>query len=53
MIPEAWENKGDFSVEWRAFYQFQLPPLHGPAAVAFTDGTVIGAAHCNGSRPLC
>ena len=56
MIPEAWENKDDLSVEWRAFYQFHaclMEPWDGPAAVAFTDGTVIGAQlDRNGFRPL-
>jgi glutamate synthase (NADPH) large chain len=56
MIPEAWENKRELSAERRAFYQFHacmMEPWDGPAAVAFTDGTVIGAQlDRNGFRPL-
>ena len=56
MIPEAWENKEDLSAERRAFYQFHaclMEPWDGPAAVAFTDGTLIGAQlDRNGFRPL-
>ena len=56
MIPEAWENKDDLSPERRAFYQYHkcvMEPWDGPAAVVFTDGTVIGAQlDRNGFRPL-
>jgi glutamate synthase (NADPH) large chain len=56
MIPEAWENKEDLSAERRAFYEFHsclMEPWDGPAAVAFTDGTLIGAQlDRNGFRPL-
>ena len=56
MIPEAWENKEELSAERRAFYQFHacmMEPWDGPAAVAFTDGTVMGAQlDRNGFRPL-
>ena len=56
MIPEAWENKEDLTAERRAFYQFHscvMEPWDGPAAVAFTDGTLIGAQlDRNGFRPL-
>ena len=56
MIPEAWESKEDLSPERRAFYQFHscvMEPWDGPAAVAFTDGTLIGAQlDRNGFRPL-
>jgi glutamate synthase (NADPH/NADH) large chain len=56
MIPEAWENKGDLSPERRAFYQYHsclMEPWDGPAAVVFTDGTIIGAQlDRNGFRPL-
>ncbi len=56
MIPEAWENKEDLSAERRAFYQFHsclMEPWDGPAAVAFTDGSLIGAQlDRNGFRPL-
>ncbi|HTT89915.1 MAG TPA: glutamate synthase large subunit [Acidimicrobiales bacterium] len=56
MIPEAWENKLDLPPERRAFYEFHsclMEPWDGPAAVAFTDGTLIGAQlDRNGFRPL-
>ena len=56
MIPEAWENKDDLSPARRAFYEYHgclMEPWDGPAAVAFTDGTVIGAQlDRNGFRPL-
>jgi len=56
MVPEAWENKEQLSAQRRAFYQFHaclMEPWDGPAAVAFTDGTVVGAQlDRNGFRPL-
>ena len=55
MIPEAWENHDAMSPERRAFYRFHaslIEPWDGPASVAFTDGTVIGAVlDRNGLRP--
>jgi glutamate synthase (NADPH/NADH) large chain len=55
MIPEAWENHDTMDVEKRAFYRFHsslMEPWDGPASVAFTDGTVIGAVlDRNGLRP--
>jgi glutamate synthase (NADPH) large chain len=55
MIPEAWENHESMSPEKRAFYQFHaslMEPWDGPASIAFTDGTVIGAVlDRNGLRP--
>jgi glutamate synthase (NADPH/NADH) large chain len=55
MIPEAWENHRTMDPARRAFYQFHasmMEPWDGPAAVAFTDGTVIGAVlDRNGLRP--
>ncbi len=55
MIPEAWENHEDMDPARRAFYEFHsmfMEPWDGPAAVAFTDGTVIGAVlDRNGLRP--
>jgi glutamate synthase (NADPH/NADH) large chain len=55
MIPEAWENHRSMSRERRAFYQFHssmMEPWDGPASIAFTDGTVIGAVlDRNGLRP--
>jgi glutamate synthase (NADPH) large chain len=55
MIPEAWENHDTMDVDKRAFYRFHsslMEPWDGPASVAFTDGTVIGAVlDRNGLRP--
>jgi len=55
MIPEAWENDAAMDPARRAFYQFHaslMEPWDGPASVAFTDGTVIGAVlDRNGLRP--
>ncbi|MGE5763490.1 MAG: glutamate synthase central domain-containing protein, partial [Mycobacterium leprae] len=55
MIPEAWENHAEMDPARRAFYRFHstmMEPWDGPAAVAFTDGTVIGAVlDRNGLRP--
>jgi glutamate synthase (NADPH/NADH) large chain len=55
MIPEAWENHDAMDPKKRAFYQFHaslMEPWDGPASVAFTDGTVIGAVlDRNGLRP--
>jgi glutamate synthase (NADPH/NADH) large chain len=55
MIPEPWENHESMSPERRAFYQFHasvMEPWDGPASIAFTDGTVIGAVlDRNGLRP--
>ncbi len=56
MVPEAWENHESMDPARRAFYQFHaslMEPWDGPAAVAFTDGTVIGSVlDRNGLRPL-
>ncbi len=55
MIPEAWENHDTMDAEKRAFYRFHsslMEPWDGPASVAFTDGTLIGAVlDRNGLRP--
>ena len=55
MIPEAWENHTEMDPARRAFYEFHatlMEPWDGPADVAFTDGTVIGAVlDRNGLRP--
>ncbi|MCA1647331.1 MAG: glutamate synthase subunit alpha, partial [Chloroflexi bacterium] len=55
MIPEAWENHTTMSPEKKAFYRFHaslMEPWDGPASIAFTDGTVIGAVlDRNGLRP--
>ncbi|MGQ0840194.1 glutamate synthase large subunit [Actinokineospora sp.] len=55
MIPEAWENHTGMDTARRAFYEFHstlMEPWDGPALVAFTDGTQIGAVlDRNGLRP--
>ncbi len=55
LIPEAWENHPTMDSTKRAFYRFHsslIEPWDGPASVAFTDGTVIGAVlDRNGLRP--
>ncbi len=55
MIPEPWENHAEMSDERRAFYQYHaslMEPWDGPASIAFTDGTLMGAVlDRNGLRP--
>jgi glutamate synthase (ferredoxin) len=55
MIPEPWENHESMSPEKRAFYEYHsclMEPWDGPASIAFTDGTKIGAVlDRNGLRP--
>ena len=55
MIPEPWENHESMSDEKRAFYEYHsclMEPWDGPASIAFTDGTVVGAClDRNGFRP--
>lgn len=55
LIPEAWNNNALMDQERRAFYEYHaalMEPWDGPAAVAFTDGNLIGATlDRNGLRP--
>lgn len=55
LIPPAWESVPDMPEEFRYFFEFQnllMKPWDGPAAIAFTDGQVIGAhLDRNGLRP--
>jgi glutamate synthase (NADPH/NADH) large chain len=55
MIPEPWSAHEEMSPELRAFYEYHsalMEPWDGPASIAFTDGTVIGAVlDRNGLRP--
>jgi glutamate synthase (NADPH/NADH) large chain len=55
MIPEAWQQHPNMDAQKRAFYEFNsclLEPWDGPASIAFTDGTYIGAVlDRNGLRP--
>ena len=55
MIPEPWSGDPRMSPERKAFYEYHsslMEPWDGPASIAFTDGTVIGAVlDRNGLRP--
>ena len=55
MIPEPWERNKLMSQEKHDFYEFNsfmMEPWDGPAAMGFTDGTVIGGVlDRNGLRP--
>ena len=55
MIPEPWSKHESMSPERKAFYEYHaslMEPWDGPASIAFTDGTVVGAVlDRNGLRP--
>ena len=55
LIPEAWDHDPTMPENVKAFYEYHaslMEPWDGPAAVAFTDGRVIGAKlDRNGLRP--
>jgi glutamate synthase (ferredoxin) len=55
MIPEPWSAHESMSPELKAFYEYHsalMEPWDGPASIAFTDGTLIGAVlDRNGLRP--
>lgn len=55
LIPEAWDNNPYIDAAKKAFYEYHcslMEPWDGPAAIAFTDGRVIGATlDRNGLRP--
>src|SRR6202050_1456735 len=55
LIPEAWAGNPHMKPEKRAFYEYHaclMEPWDGPAAIAFTDGRMIGAIlDRNGLRP--
>jgi glutamate synthase (NADPH/NADH) large chain len=55
MIPEPWENHEEMDPARRAFYRFHaslMEPWDGPALIAVTDGTLVGAVlDRNGLRP--
>ena len=55
MIPEAWQKHELMPEEKRNFYEYHaclMEPWDGPASIAFTDGTIIGAVlDRNGLRP--
>ena len=55
MVPEAWENDDAMDPARRDFYRYHsslMEPWDGPAALAFSDGTIAGATlDRNGLRP--
>ena len=55
LIPEAWDQDPAMDPAKKAFYEYHaslMEPWDGPAAVAFTDGRLIGATlDRNGLRP--
>ncbi|MBK9166998.1 MAG: glutamate synthase large subunit [Bryobacterales bacterium] len=55
LIPEAWSSNEHMHPDKRAFYEYHaslMEPWDGPAAIAFTDGRMIGATlDRNGLRP--
>jgi glutamate synthase (NADPH/NADH) large chain/glutamate synthase (ferredoxin) len=55
MIPEAYRDRDDIPEDLIGFYAYHacfMEPWDGPAAVAFTDGRVVGATlDRNGLRP--
>ena len=55
MIPEPWSKHQSMSPDRKAFYEYHaalMEPWDGPASIAFTDGTVVGAVlDRNGLRP--
>ena len=55
MIPEPWANHESMSEQKQGFYEYHsclMEPWDGPAAIAFTDGAMVGAVlDRNGLRP--
>jgi len=55
MIPEPWSKHESMSPDRKAFYEYHaslMEPWDGPASIAFTDGTLVGAVlDRNGLRP--
>jgi glutamate synthase (NADPH/NADH) large chain len=55
LIPEAWEKHATMSDAKKAFYEYHsclIEPWDGPASIAFSEGTCIGAVlDRNGLRP--
>jgi glutamate synthase (NADPH/NADH) large chain len=55
MVPEAWENQTDIDTDRRSFFEYHsmlMEPWDGPAALVFTDGSLVGATlDRNGLRP--
>ena len=55
MVPAVWQDNPELPAELRDFYAYHsclMEPWDGPAAIAFTDGTTVGATlDRNGLRP--
>lgn len=55
LMPEAWEKQTEIDPVRRDFYEYHsmlMEPWDGPAAVVFTDGSLVGATlDRNGLRP--
>ncbi len=55
LMPEAWAGNSEMDLDRRGFYEYHaamMEPWDGPAAMAFTDGKVIGGTlDRNGLRP--
>ncbi|MCR8670678.1 glutamate synthase large subunit [Agrococcus sp. HG114] len=55
MVPQAWENQPDMPQQLRDFAEYHsllMEPWDGPAAISFTDGSLVGATlDRNGLRP--
>ncbi len=55
LVPRAWEHDPELPASVRAFYHYHAclqEPWDGPAALAFTDGVVVGSVlDRNGLRP--
>src|SRR5438132_5550647 len=55
LVPEAHEGAVEMDPSLRGFYEFHdclVEPWDGPAALAFSDGVMVGSAlDCNGLRP--
>ncbi|MGY3128997.1 glutamate synthase (NADPH/NADH) large chain [Agrococcus sp. UYP33] len=55
MVPQAWENQPDMPQDLRDFAEYHsllMEPWDGPAAISFTDGSIVGATlDRNGLRP--
>jgi glutamate synthase (ferredoxin) len=55
MIPEPWTSHESMTPKLKEFYKYHaclMEPWDGPASIAFTDGTIVGAIlDRNGLRP--
>ena len=55
LVPDAWQNMPEMDEEVKAFHHYHAlltEPWDGPASIAFTDGTIVGAClDRNGLRP--